>query len=329
MLLNILSYNLNFMNPITVILPVYNGMEFLERSITSVLQQSFTNFELLIIDDCSTDGSREYLTGIQDNRVKVFLNEENKGLFYNLNYLIKQSQSILIKLWAQDDIMYSDCLEQIVLFHAQHPEIGFSYSGRDYIDGENNIEPNKKIDNTPAIISQELHTRIAFFTGSIAGNIANVTLSKVALDKVGLFNERMKISGDFEMWVRLAKEYPIGFIKKPLILLRNHNGQLSRQSQYYLYHVKEDIAVYNFLLTYITDDQKKEGWVLLRNHKLLFYYTLMAKAFIERKWKTAYDFLRVLHSFDNIYILSWYFFRNRIVYRNRKRQLHLDNTELL
>jgi glycosyltransferase involved in cell wall biosynthesis len=317
------------MRPITVILPVYNGMKFLELSIISVLKQSFTDFELLIIDDCSIDGSREYLNNIQDDRVKIFLNKENRGLFYNLNYLIKQSDSLLIKLWAQDDIMYPDCLEEIVLFHTQHPEIGFSYSGCNYIDGENKAELYNKIDTTPAIISQKLHTRIAFFTGSIAGNIANVTISKKALDKVGLFNEDMKISGDFEMWVRLAKEYPVGFIKKPLIQLRNHKGQLSKQSQYYIHHVKEDIAVYNFLLTYINEDQKKEGWLLLRNHKLLFYYTLMVKAFVKGEWKVARNFLKILHSFDNIFVLSWYFFRNRIIYRNRKRQFHIDNTEFI
>jgi len=317
------------MKPITVILPVYNGMKFLEQSIASVLKQSFTDFELLIVDDCSTDESREYLHTIRDARVKIFLNKENKGLFYNLNFLIKESQSLLIKLWAQDDIMNPTCLEEVVSFHAIHTEIGFSYSGRDYIDGENNIELNKMVDTTPAIISQKLHTRIAFFTGSIAGNIANVTLSKIALDKVGLFNEHMKISGDFEMWVRLAKEYPIGFIKKPLLLLRNHKGQLSRQSQYYIYHIKEDIIAYNYLLSYINDDQKKEGRKLLRNHKLLFYYTLMAKAFVKGQFKIAYNFFRILHSFDNTFILSWYFFRNRIAYKNKTKKLHEDNTAFI
>jgi glycosyltransferase involved in cell wall biosynthesis len=301
-------------------------MKYLEQSVTSVLKQTFTDFEFLILDDCSTDESLTYLNNLNDNRVKVFSNKENKGLFYNLNFLIKESGGQLIKLWAQDDIMYAECLQQIVAFHDQHPEVGFSYTGRDYIDEHNNIELNKFIDTTPAIISQELHTRIAFFTGSIAGNIANVTLTKKAIDIVGLFNEEMKISGDFDMWVRIAKEFPIGFIKEPLILLRNHTGQLSRQAAYYIYHIKEDIIVYNFLSGYITAEQKKEGRVLLRNHKLLFYYTLMLKAIIKGNIRTGYDFIKILNSFDNVFVLTGYFLRNRVIYRNKNKQMHFDNT---
>ena len=84
-------------NPeITIILPVYNGGHYLVESVNSVLTQSFTNFELLIIDDCSTDGSWKYLSGLTDSRVKLIKNETNQGLFYNLNFLIKKSSSDLI-----------------------------------------------------------------------------------------------------------------------------------------------------------------------------------------------------------------------------------------
>src|SRR5688572_16773922 len=88
---------------ISVILPVYNGGEYLKQSVESVLTQSLNNFELLILDDCSTDGSWSYLQSLDDNRIELYRNEKNKGLFYNLNFLIKASNSPLVKLWAQDD----------------------------------------------------------------------------------------------------------------------------------------------------------------------------------------------------------------------------------
>jgi hypothetical protein len=104
---------------------------------------------------------------------------------------------------------------------------------------------------------------------------------------------------------------------------------LSRQSKYYLYHIKEDIIVYNFLLSYISTEQKQEGKYLLRNHKLLFYYTLMIKALFKGELIVAYNFLKILHSFDNFFILSWCFFRNRIIFRGKFKQLHIDNTEFI
>ena len=300
------------MYPITIILPVYNGIQYLEQCVNSVLSQSFANFQFLIIDDCSTDKSWEYLQSLKDSRVILFRNEKNKGLFYNLNFLIKKNGSSLIKLWSQDDVMYNNCIEEVIKFHQLHTNIGFSYTSKDYIDGNGNPIVIKKIDNTPVIVNRDLHTRIAFITGSITGNIANVTLSKAALDKVGLFNEEMKISGDFEMWVRMAKEFDIGFIKIPLIQLRNHTGQLSGQEKYFIYHLKEDIKVYRYLFSYLTEAQKKVGTRLLRNQKLLFYYTLMLKALLKGKLTVAYTFFKVIAKFDNFFIVTWYYCKHKI-----------------
>ena len=297
---------------ISVILPVYNGMAYLSLSVESVLKQDLQNFELLIIDDVSNDGSYEYLQALQDNRIKLFRNETNKGLFYNLNFLIGQSSSGLIKLWAQDDIMYPHCLTGFVNFHQKHPKLGFSYSGRTIIDEKGKIKENTKEDKTPEIISMELHTKIAYYTGSIAGNIANVCISKKALDKVGLFKEHMKISADFDMWVRLAEHFETGFIKEELILLRDHSGQLSRNEKYYINHVKEDLEVYNYLNGYVSSTIKKEGKEIMRVQKLNFYYTLMIKSFLKFQFNTGLQYLKLLSNYDNIFQLSLSFIKYKI-----------------
>ena len=303
------------MYQISVILPVYNGIKYLSQSIHSVLNQEFREFELLIVDDCSTDGTLEWLQLLTDDRVKLFRNEVNKGLFFNLNFLISRSAGEIIKLWSQDDVMYETCLREVANFHLLHREIGFSYTGRDYIDGEGKITPIYGIDDTPEIVSPSLHARIAFFTGSIAGNISNTAINKQALDSIGPFNEAMKISADFEMWVRLAKDYPVGFINKPLVQLRNHKEQLSFQSKYYSHHLREDLQAYRILLGYTTQAQQREGWKLLRNNKLLFYYTLMIKAFVSGDLKTGWSFLTNLNRFDSIVLLTGYFIKNRIFCR--------------
>jgi glycosyltransferase involved in cell wall biosynthesis len=315
--------------PVSIILPVYNGVQFLKASVTSVLNQSYPDFELLIIDDLSDDGSLEYLQSLNDERIQIFKNEKNKGLFFNLNFLIQRSNAPLIKLWSQDDIMYRDCIKTIIEFHNHNPQIGFSYSGRDIIDEQGEMIPLDFIDTTPEIIPVALHSRIAFFTGSIAGNISNVTISKKALENTGLFNETMKISGDFEMWVRIAENYPIGFIRDPLIQLRNHTSQLSRQEKYYLNHLQEDLEVYTYLMSYINEREKNKGRTILRNHKLLFYYTLMVKAFFKGSLKTGLAFFKALGKFDSVWLLSFYFLRNRILFKKRYAKMHIDNSEFM
>ena len=297
---------------ITVILPVYNGGKYLISSVESVLKQSYTNYEFLILDDCSTDDSWQYLESIKSEKVTLYRNEKNKGLFFNLNFLIKESKSRLIKLWAQDDIMYPHCLESFVHFFEQYPQLGFAYSGIHNIDEDGIIKQHDYTDATPQIISTELHARIAYVTGSIAGNIANVCINRLALDKVGLFNEHMKISADFDMWVRLAKNHDTGFIGEALVQLRDHPGQLSRNESFYINHVREDLHVFRYLNNYVSKSLKEEGKKIMRNNKLVFYYTLMVKSFFKGQIGNTFLFLKALSGYDNIFKITSAFLGSKI-----------------
>ena len=308
---------------ISVILPVYNGMAYLALSVESVLKQDLQHFEFLIIDDVSKDGSYEYLQALHDDRIKLFRNESNKGLFYNLNFLIGQATSGLVKLWAQDDIMYPHCLTGFVHFHQKYPNLGFSYSGRTIIDEDGKIKETHKVDKTPEIISTELHAKIAYYTGSIAGNIANVCINKKALENVGLFKEQMKISADFDMWVRLAEHYDTGFIREELIMLRDHSGQLSRNEKYYIDHVREDLQVYRYLDGYVSSPLKKEGQEILRVQKLHFYFTLMIKALLKGQFNTAKEFYTQISSYTNIAVLATHFFKTKILKRKNPPLLNV------
>ncbi len=295
-------------------------MPYLQESVQSVLAQSFAHFEFLILDDCSTDKSREYIESIKDSRIRFYKNEKNKGLFYNLNYLIQQSASPLIKLWSQDDIMSATTLQDVVAFHAKHPDVGFSYTAVKYINEHSELVRDAKEDPTPEIVDSETHARICFYTGSIAGNIANVTVTKAAIDKVGLFNEQMIISGDFDMWVRVAEYYPIGFLNKPLVMLRNHDGQLSRQAKYYIKHIEEDAVAYKRLFGYIPGHLKTYGRQELRKHKLVFYYTLMMHSFLKGHIRDGFGFWKAISKLDSPVIMFPYFLKSKLSSRPKERE---------
>jgi glycosyltransferase involved in cell wall biosynthesis len=300
------------MPDISVILPVYNGMDYLKQSVESVLKQKNADFELIIIDDCSTDNSNQYLQSLNDKRLRLFTNESNKGLFWNLNFLISKASAPLIKLWAQDDIMYPECLSVFIEFHKNHSDIGFMYSMVRYIDELGAYSKPDKIDTTPEIISSDLHAHISFEYGCIAGNISNTCITRKALDKVGLFNEQMCISADFEMWVRIAQYYPIGFIKKSLIKLRDHDKQLSRNKKYYIDHVIEDLQVYKYLQSYVSPYILRQGLRKFRENKLMFYYTLMVKALINGDIITTIKYFKILYKEYNFFILTINFIRTKI-----------------
>lgn len=261
---------------ISVILPVYNGMPYLRESVASVLTQTYKSFELLIADDGSSDGSLEFLENIVDDRVSLLKNARNIGLFSNLNQLIRLAKAPNIKLWSQDDIMYPNCLEVTVAFHRKYPDIGFSYSDRDIIDKDSVVVRPVGVDHTPEYISPSLHDRIALYCGSIAGNIANVTLSGKALQEVGLFNETMRFSGDFEMWVRLTSKFSVGKIGVPLIQLRDHAGQLSRSGTNAVNQLKEDLIIFDKLLKRVPPEDSLYGKKMLRFRRMPYYLSVAA-----------------------------------------------------
>ena len=292
------------MSEIAVVLPVYNGLKFLNENIHSVLNQQHKDFTFLICDDCSTDGSWDYLSQLNDNRIRLFRNEQNKGLFPTLNFLCKQAESKLIKVWSQDDVMNANCLGETVAFHDKYPGISFSYSAFQHIDEAGSIIAPPYKDLTPEYIPRQLHDKIALYCGSIAGNICNVTIVKGKLEEVGYFDERMTIAADFDMWVKLTERYDIGRISKALVKQRTHGNQLSRASQHYLLHLTEEKVIFERLFARSDKKLKKFGRRHIKWVKNPLYFSFLLQTVRRGNWETARKFYKELSSIDNVFLLA-------------------------
>jgi glycosyltransferase involved in cell wall biosynthesis len=288
--------------PIAVILPVYNGMRYLKQSVESVLNQDIDDFEFLICDDASADDSFAYLKSIDDKRIQLFRNEKNKGLFPTLNFLARKSQSELIHLWAQDDIMYPDCLSETVKFHKNFPNVNFSFSRLQGINAKGEIikQPQTFPNKT---LSPEGHALSSILYGSISGNIANVCIVKQSAEKVGLFDENMKYAGDFKMWCLLSKEKPIGMNGRILVQVRQHSGQLSKNMQASYYKLVENYSVYQCFLQTLQPALRKPARRALRWKIYTFYFTQYLHILKKRDFKLAKAYRKALARYDNLALL--------------------------
>jgi glycosyltransferase involved in cell wall biosynthesis len=253
---------------VAVLLPVFNGARYLRASIESVLGQSFGSFEFLICDDASTDESFTMLQEYKDARIRLSRHGSNRGLFATLNDLIRQSSAPLVHLWSQDDVMLADCLKRHLEFHEEHREVVMSYSAVYVIDDNGWVIEQAGGTATPEVISPRLAAQMMYYYGSIPGNIANVALTREALLGSGLFREDLKVSGDFEMWVRLTRSHPIGFIRRPLIRLRRHSGQFSRRRDSELAFIRENRAIIDELLERLPPEQQRTA----RQYLVRFYH---------------------------------------------------------
>lgn len=300
-------------NGVSVILPVYNGYAYLKESVHSLLNQNILEFEILISDDGSNDGSNEILQEIEGcnrNNVHVFYQQRNLGLFSNLNFLISKSKYPLIHLWSQDDVMKPECLSEIIDFHNRFSDISMSYHSLDYIDEEGHLISDVKKDNTPPLISPIMYANICIRWGCLAGNISNVTLVRSSIDKIGFFNQNLKVSGDFELFTRLSNDNNIGFLNKRLIYLRRHKGQLSKSVSSTLNFMIEDIPIYKGLINRIKNYNSQMGERYWRWRIQVMYmnelFSLIRKGELWYAWKV----FSVLKRESNITLL---FFRWNII----------------
>lgn len=284
---------------VSVVLPVYNGQKYLRKSIDSVLQQSFANFEFIIWNDQSSDDSAEIIASYSDRRVKKFVNAHNRGLFPTLNLAIAEVQAPLIRLWSQDDIMKPDCLEKELTFIHRYETAGMSYCLYDVIDEKGNLIRPAPDHLTPDLVSPALAAQIMFYHGSITGNIANVMLRKSTIEAVGNFREDMQIAGDFEMWVRISEKFPIAFFRKPMIYLRSHDGQFSRQARSYIICMGEEHSIYATLLERQPASELEYARKYDRRHRYLQYVHFMIRHFLMGHFKIAFASYKAIRQIDN------------------------------
>jgi glycosyltransferase involved in cell wall biosynthesis len=222
---------------ISVIMSVYNDTRFLKESINSILNQSFSDFEFIIINDGSNKFTKKILISYKkkDKRI-ILLNQRNKGLTNSLNAGLKICNGELIARQDSDDISYKERFtEQINLFN-KNKEIVLCGSFANLINEKNQII--KSITNIP---TNDLDIKKKLFNQNIF--IHSSTMYKLnIMNKIGGYNNNFKYAQDYECWCRMSTEGNFANIPNKLIALRVHSQSISatkrKEQNYYALKAK-------------------------------------------------------------------------------------------
>ncbi|MBU1046181.1 glycosyltransferase [Patescibacteria group bacterium] len=208
-------------NPkITVLMPVFNGEKYLKEAIESVLNQTFTNFEFLIINDGSTDSTEKIIKSYSDSRIKLINNKKNIGVIRSLNKGLSLSKGEYIARMDADDISLPKRLEIQVEFMDKNPQIGIAGAWAKII-GEKKIRCSK-----PIVNQEKIKIALLFKCPMIH---PSVIIRKNFLVKNNLnYNIKYKHAEDYDLWTRAIKYFPITNIKKTLIQYRIHDSNISK-----------------------------------------------------------------------------------------------------
>ena len=231
------------MPAVSVLLPIYNGADFVADAISSVLSQSFDDFELIIRDDQSTDQTRGIIHKFTDKRIIFVENNKNFGLFGNFNACFDLSSGVFIQLFSQDDIMHHECLELQLSSMRKYENAAMTYCGIRTIDLSGRVLSDSPNDEMPELIDRELYLSLSAHYGALPASISTVMIRRKVLEEIGTFDFSMRVAGDVEFWNRIADEYPIVYNRKIVMDIRAHMNQETNARMTGLWYIKEEIGM--------------------------------------------------------------------------------------
>jgi glycosyltransferase involved in cell wall biosynthesis len=213
------------MAQVSVIIPAYNAENTILETIKSVLEQTFNNFELIVIDDGSKDSTCEIVKTIDDARITVF-SYPNGGVSVARNRGIKHAKGEFISFLDNDDLWTNDKLEAQLAALSRQPEAGGVYSWivNMIVDENSNISFVKGSEST---LEGNIYPDLLL--GNFIGNGSNILVRREVINKIGGFEPGLVFS-DWDFCLRVASSFNIAVVPKPQILYRKASGSMSSKT---------------------------------------------------------------------------------------------------
>jgi glycosyltransferase involved in cell wall biosynthesis len=249
---------------ISIIIPTYNRAGLLPQALTSALKQSFSDFEILILDDASTDDTYQRISSfLEDPRVRYIKHPQNIGISANRNYGISIAKGTYIAMLDSDDLWLDESkLSRQSEILDTHPDIGIVGTYVKIIDKEGKETGKISTHAADASIRRSMMFRNQFFQSSIL-------MRKETLVDAGNYDEKIPIWEDYELYLRIGKLHQLRNIPEFLTAYRDHDSNISKESE------EKSIRTYRILYK-LYKKVYPFAWVLL--FKIMVFSVLNAKS---------------------------------------------------
>lgn len=201
-------------------MPVYNARAFLNEAIDSILNQTFSDFEFLIIDDGSTDDSMAIVESYLDPRIRFLPNEANRGIVYSLNRGLEAASGKYIARMDADDVSLPDRLALQSHFLDEHPEVALVGSNTILINATGDELEREYYPTSMREIRRAIFIHNPFAHGS-------VMIRGEAIRQVGRYDHRFLHNEDYDLWLRIARKHQLANLKEHLLKRRIHNSNIT------------------------------------------------------------------------------------------------------
>ncbi|RHG09710.1 glycosyltransferase [Dorea longicatena] len=215
---------------VSVLMVNYNHADTIEQSIRSVLEQTYSKLQLIIVDDGSTDNSVEIINSIEDPRIEVYEEKENKQICAVTNIGMKKVRGEYFARIDSDDLWEKNKLELQVEYLNEHPEHKICFTHVSIID-ENDQVVDSELEKLYAVDyeRQEEWLETFFFLGNCLPMTSVLMTTKIMVE-IGDFNIAYRQLHDFDYWIRIAKKYPMAVIPKKLARIRRYESETNNSN---------------------------------------------------------------------------------------------------
>lgn len=201
---------------ISVCIPTYNNEDVIEKTLQSIINQTYKKIEIIIVDDCSKDNTVDVINGIKDDRIVLHRNNQNLGMSGNWNRCVSLAKGKFIKLICADDILEVDCLEKEIDAFSHDSNIVMSISDSKLIN-----EDDKSAGVFPrypkkGVIEGRKIARKSLIISNFFGMPCAVMFKKEAFEKVGGFDAHFYYILDFDLWIRIAGTGKVNVLREQL-----------------------------------------------------------------------------------------------------------------
>jgi glycosyltransferase involved in cell wall biosynthesis len=208
---------------VSIIIPTYNRLPMVKEAVDSVLAQDFEDFELMVVDDGSTDGTADEMKRY-GGRVRLLRHPENRGVSAARNRGILNAKGKYIAFLDSDDLWVKGKLKIQVAFLEDNPHYTICYTDEIWVRRGKRVNPKNKHAKYSGWIFEKC-LPLCIISPSSA------MMRKTLFSKVGLFDEALPVCEDYDLWLRISARFPIFFINRKLIVKRGgHPDQLSQRS---------------------------------------------------------------------------------------------------
>jgi len=217
------------MPKVTVIIATYNAIAYLPSTVDSVIKQTFTDFELLIVDDGSTDETVEWVSKLVDPRVRL-ISQANQGVSVARNQGIANAQGEYIAFLDADDLWEPIKLEKQVNCLDENPQVGLVHTSIVNIDEQGKFLAAVDASDVQGNVLKHIVEENLILCGSAP------MVRRSCLEAVQGFDQKLMSAEDWDLWIRLAARYDFAVVREPLVLYRQHLNSKSNNIERHLKH---------------------------------------------------------------------------------------------